>query len=101
MWEDGERAFTAFASEHGAELRRQAYLLTGDRATAESLARHALTAAHLQFRQSGGAGVAEFARAELVRSFVADSYTDRRPALAGGHDQHDQHDQAGRAGHAG
>src|SRR5256885_2232491 len=82
MWDDGEHAFVAFADATGGELRRQAYLLTGDPATAETLVDRALAAAHLQYRQFGSDGVHEFARAELVRSFVADSYADRSRAPA-------------------
>ncbi len=82
MWDDGERAFRSFATARSVGLRRQAYLLTGDRSSAEFLAERALLAAHLQYRQFGSAGVDEFARAELVRSFVADAYTDWRPRSA-------------------
>src|SRR5919197_3273274 len=82
MWDEGERAFTAFVSVTSSELRRQAYLLTGDPASADALAERALAATHLQYRQRGSGGVGEFARAELVRSFVADSYGDGRPAPA-------------------
>jgi DNA-directed RNA polymerase specialized sigma24 family protein len=82
MWDDGERTFRAFATVTSRELRGQAYLLTGDPASAESLAERALAATHLQYRQGGLGGVDEFARAELVRSFVADSYESGRPAAA-------------------
>jgi pyruvate/2-oxoglutarate dehydrogenase complex dihydrolipoamide acyltransferase (E2) component len=70
--------FDAVADRQGAELRRQAFLLTGDARRAEWLAQRAAAAAELQWRRFGPVGAEEFARAELVRSYVAD------PGPAGG-----------------
>ena len=56
---------------HG-DLLRQAYLLTGDPQRARELADRASRAGELHARRYGPAEALEYAKAELVRSFVAD-----------------------------
>ena len=56
---------------HG-ELLRQAYLLTGDPERARRLADGASAAAASFARQAGPAEALEYAKAELIRSYVAD-----------------------------
>jgi Sigma-70, region 4 len=54
------------------DLVRQVYLLTGDPERARQLAARAAAAGQLHGRRHGRAEGLEYARAELVRSFVAD-----------------------------
>jgi Sigma-70, region 4 len=70
--------------EPQADLVRQAYLLTGDADAACRLADRAASAGRLHARRHGAAEGAEYAKAELVRSFVADpGERSQRPAPPG------------------
>jgi Sigma-70, region 4 len=67
---------------HG-DLLRQAYLLTGDPQRARELADRAAGAGELHARRYGPAEALEYAKAELVRSFVADPGQPARFATGG------------------
>lgn len=62
------------------DLVRQAYLLTGDPERSRQLAERAAAAGQLHGRRHGPAEALEYARAELVRSFVADPGQPHRQA---------------------
>ena len=66
------RTYGAVPAPRSGNLLRQAYLLTGDPRQAERLTERALAATTLHTRRFGPSGADEYARAELVRSFVAD-----------------------------
>jgi hypothetical protein len=71
---------------HG-DLLRQAYLLTGDPGRARDLAERAARAVEAQSHRLGPAEVLENAKAELVRSYVADP-GQPPPIAAGGQSPH-------------
>jgi hypothetical protein len=64
------------------DLLRQAYLLTGDYERARQLADRAAGAGELHRHRHGPADAFEYAKAELVRSFVADPGPSQRPGGA-------------------